>query len=131
MARGPLPANCGKETRIMAYVVTRLCVDCVSTECVGACPTDCFYKPADPAAGMPNMLYINPDECISCAACESACPWKAIFEESAVPAVAADDTAWNKYCSTNAAAFVKAEYENKTNPTEEEVEANKVKWGMA
>jgi ferredoxin len=31
------------------------------------------------------MVYINPDECIDCGACESACPVTAIFEESAVP----------------------------------------------
>jgi NAD-dependent dihydropyrimidine dehydrogenase PreA subunit len=32
------------------------------------------------------MLYINPEECIDCGACEPACPVSAIFEESAVPA---------------------------------------------
>ena len=32
------------------------------------------------------MYYINPDECIDCAACEPVCPVAAIFAEDAVPA---------------------------------------------
>ena len=32
------------------------------------------------------MLYINPDECIACGACEPACPVTAIFAEDDVPA---------------------------------------------
>ena len=60
------------------------------------CPVDCFYnikkkkyndkfnRPAkDDDEG---MLVINPDECINCGACETECPWQAIFEDSAVPA---------------------------------------------
>jgi NAD-dependent dihydropyrimidine dehydrogenase PreA subunit len=31
------------------------------------------------------QLYINPDECIDCAACEPACPVAAIFPEDEVP----------------------------------------------
>tara|TARA_B100000212_G_scaffold132999_1_gene99776 strand:+ start:5743 stop:5898 length:156 start_codon:yes stop_codon:yes gene_type:complete len=31
------------------------------------------------------MLYINPDECIDCGACEPECPVEAIYEEDAVP----------------------------------------------
>jgi len=30
-------------------------------------------------------LYIHPDECIECGACEPECPVNAIFHESAVP----------------------------------------------
>ena len=32
-----------------------------------------------------DMYYINPDECIDCAACEPVCPVTAIFVEDAVP----------------------------------------------
>ena len=32
------------------------------------------------------MYYINPEECIDCAACEPVCPVAAIFAEDAVPA---------------------------------------------
>jgi ferredoxin len=31
------------------------------------------------------MLYVDPDECIDCGACEPECPVQAIYEESAVP----------------------------------------------
>jgi ferredoxin len=32
------------------------------------------------------MLYIHPDECIDCGACEPECPVTAIFPEEDVPA---------------------------------------------
>jgi len=32
------------------------------------------------------MLYIHPDECIDCGACEPACPVTAIFPDADVPA---------------------------------------------
>jgi ferredoxin len=47
------------------------------------------------------MLYIDPDECIDCAACEPACPVEAIFEEEAVP------DQWKEYTEKNAAYFEK------------------------
>jgi ferredoxin len=31
------------------------------------------------------MLYIHPDECIDCGACEPVCPVKAIFTEDETP----------------------------------------------
>ena len=31
------------------------------------------------------MLYIHPDECIDCGACEPVCPVKAIFAEDETP----------------------------------------------
>jgi len=43
-----------------------------------------------------NQLYINPEECIDCGACEPACPVAAIFEESAVP------EQWRQYIKINA-----------------------------
>ena len=42
------------------------------------------------------QLYINPDECIDCGACEPACPVTAIFEENAVP------PQWQEYLKINA-----------------------------
>lgn len=62
----------------MPYVVTDNCVDCRFTDCVTVCPVECFH-------GDENMLYIDPDECIDCGACEPECPVQAIFEDSEVP----------------------------------------------
>lgn len=58
----------------MAFVVTEPCVKCKYGDCVEVCPVDCFYEG-------PNMLVINPDECIDCALCEPECPVDAIKSE--------------------------------------------------
>ena len=62
----------------MAFIVTENCGRCRFTDCVSVCPVDCFY-------GDDERLYINPDECIDCGACEPECPVQAIVEESNVP----------------------------------------------
>jgi|TARA_B110000438_G_scaffold96311_1_gene95519 ferredoxin len=35
--------------------------------------------------GIDKILYIDPDECIDCGACEPACPVSAIYAEDDVP----------------------------------------------
>lgn len=62
----------------MPFVVTDNCLRCRFTDCVEVCPVDCFY--ADN-----NMLYIHPDECIDCGACEPACPVEAIYAVEDLP----------------------------------------------
>lgn len=62
----------------MTYIIAEPCVDVKDASCVDVCPVDCIYEG-------PDMYYINPDECIDCAACEPVCPVAAIFEESATP----------------------------------------------
>jgi len=55
----------------VTYVVTETCVDCVHRSCVKECPVDCIYEGG-------RMMYINPDQCIDCGACEEVCPMSAI-----------------------------------------------------
>jgi len=55
----------------MPYYVTELCVDVMDRSCVAVCPVDCIYE-GD------REVYINPDECIDCGACEPTCPVNAI-----------------------------------------------------
>jgi ferredoxin len=63
----------------MTYVVTENCIKCKHTDCVDVCPVDCFKEG-------PNMLVIDPDECIDCAVCVPECPIDAIYAEDDLPA---------------------------------------------
>lgn len=72
----------------MTHVVTETCIKCKYTDCVDVCPVDCFREG-------PNMLVIDPDECIDCAVCIPECPVNAIFAEEDVPADQRDFTALN------------------------------------
>lgn len=65
----------------MTYVITNPCIDVQDQACVEVCPVDCIHFDE----GADRMLYINPDECIDCGACEPACPVSAIFAEDDVP----------------------------------------------
>ena len=65
----------------MTYIITETCVDLKDGSCIDVCPVDCIYTTESD-----NMMYINPDECIDCAACEPVCPVAAIFVEEEVPA---------------------------------------------
>jgi ferredoxin len=62
----------------MPFVITESCIKCKYTDCVEVCPVNCFYEG-------PNMLAINPDECIDCALCEPECPVNAIMSADDVP----------------------------------------------
>ena len=62
----------------MAYVITESCIKCKYTDCVDVCRVDCFREG-------PNMLVIDPDECIDCTLCVAECPVEAIFAEDDVP----------------------------------------------
>ena len=66
----------------MAYIIVSPCVDVLDTACVEVCPVDCIHY----EKGTERLLYIDPDECIDCAACEPVCPVTAIFEQDSVPA---------------------------------------------
>ena len=63
----------------MTYVVTENCIKCKYTDCADMCPVEAFHEG-------PNMLVINPDECIDCDVCVDACPAEAIFSEDDLPA---------------------------------------------
>ena len=58
----------------MTFVVVESCIKCKYTDCVEVCPVDCFHEG-------PNMLVIDPDECIDCTLCEPECPVEAIKSE--------------------------------------------------
>ena len=62
----------------MPYVVTASCIKCKYTDCVDVCPVDCFREG-------PNMLVIDPEECIDCTLCVAECPVEAIYADDDVP----------------------------------------------
>jgi NAD-dependent dihydropyrimidine dehydrogenase PreA subunit len=62
----------------VTYVIALPCVDVLDKACIDECPVDCIYE-GD------RMLYIHPDECVDCGACEPVCPVEAIYYEDDVP----------------------------------------------
>ncbi|MFI6982894.1 ferredoxin [Embleya sp. NPDC050154] len=76
----------------MTFVIASPCVDVKDKACVEACPVDCIYEGE-------RMLYIHPDECIDCGACEPVCPVEAIFFEDDTP------QEWHHFNAMNAEFF--------------------------
>jgi len=77
----------------MTYIIAEPCIGVKDRACVDVCPVECIYDGED-------QLYIKPEECIDCAACEPECPVTAIFEESAVP------EQWSAFIQKNYDYFV-------------------------
>ncbi len=73
----------------MTFVVTESCIKCKLTDCVEVCPVDCFHEG-------PNMLVIDPEECIDCTLCVPECPVDAIFSDDELP------EAQNQFLALNA-----------------------------
>ena len=88
----------------MTYIIAEPCVDVMDRACVDVCPVDCIYeldktKLSEGDEAHKQMLYIHPEECIDCGACEPECPVEAIFADADVP----ED--WNAYTKYNYDAF--------------------------
>jgi NAD-dependent dihydropyrimidine dehydrogenase PreA subunit len=94
----------------MTYVITEPCIGTCDASCIKVCPVDCIHGPLnklDSAAELSSItdktglqLYINPNECIDCGACEPVCPVKAIYPENKLP----DE--WKDYAKINADFFL-------------------------
>jgi len=76
----------------MTYTIAEPCIDVKDRACVDECPVDCIYEGG-------RMLYIHPDECVDCGACEPVCPVTAIFYEDDVPGE------WKQFTPINAEFF--------------------------
>jgi NAD-dependent dihydropyrimidine dehydrogenase PreA subunit len=70
----------------------RSCVDLKDKACIEECPVDCIYEGE-------RSLYIHPDECVDCGACEPVCPVEAIFYEDDTP------DQWKDYYKANVEFF--------------------------
>jgi len=62
----------------VTYVIAQPCVDLKDKACIEECPVDCIYEGE-------RSLYIHPDECVDCGACEPVCPVEAIYYEDDTP----------------------------------------------
>lgn len=78
----------------MPYIIAEPCIGVKDASCVDVCPVDCIHSSEDSP-----QYYIDPDQCIDCAACELACPVSAIFHEADLP------SEWEKYEAINADFF--------------------------
>ena len=76
----------------MAYIIAQPCTDVKDKSCMQECPVDCIYEGG-------RQLYIHPEECVDCGACEPVCPVEAIFYEEDVP------NDWRPYRAANAEFF--------------------------
>jgi NAD-dependent dihydropyrimidine dehydrogenase PreA subunit len=76
----------------VTYVIAQPCVDVLDKACIEECPVDCIYEGK-------RMLYIHPDECVDCGACEPVCPVEAIYYEDDVP------EQWKDYYKVNVDFF--------------------------
>jgi ferredoxin len=98
------------------YIIAEPCVGVCDTACVDVCPVDCIHGPVPleeiravreeggeealkAKFGDDIQLWIDPEECISCGACEPECPVEAIFEDEEVP------EKWHHYIELNAKFF--------------------------
>lgn len=78
----------------LVYVIAEPCIGVKDKACVAVCPVDCIHGDEDSP-----QLYIDPNSCICCGACEPECPVEAIFEDDALPAE------WRHYEQINADYF--------------------------
>ena len=87
----------------MPHIIVEPCIGTCDTSCVDVCPVDCIHPREGYEDVNTKMLYIDPDECIDCAACIPECPVEAIFEEDDLP------EEWQKYTEINARYFTDKE----------------------
>src|SRR3990170_896882 len=80
------------EETFVPYIIAEPCVDVKDKACIEECPVDCIYEGG-------RMLYIHPDECVDCGACEPVCPVEAIFYEDDTP------DQWSGYVNANVDFF--------------------------
>jgi ferredoxin len=86
----------------MTYVIAQPCIGTKDTACVAVCPVECIHPTKDaPNFAAEEQLYIDPETCIDCGACEPECPVEAIFEEDYVP------EKWKEFTAKNAEYFKK------------------------
>ena len=75
----------------MTWIITKLCQDCIDTDCVSVCPVDCIQKvPGDAISVLQSWCEIDVERCVGCEVCVhipgkksnpydlKVCPWDAV-----------------------------------------------------
>ena len=75
----------------MPYVIAEPCNGVKDRACVEVCPMDAIH-----GSDTSPQMYIDPDSCTSCGACDPECPVEAIFEDPNLP------SRWKHYIEVNA-----------------------------
>ncbi len=116
----------------MAFVITRLCRDCVDGACLDVCPVDAIveHRPSGCVSDLPHQLFINPELCIGCGACAPECPWEAIYDEGDVPAPFQTDIELNAISAARPEEFHVPEARLHRGASSSEVLDNKLRWGL-
>jgi ferredoxin len=84
----------------MPYVITEPCIGVKDKGCVAVCPCDCIREGTiEKEDRVYDMLFIDPDDCIDCGLCETACPVAAIYADTDVP------SGWEHFIPLNAEFF--------------------------
>jgi len=66
----------------MTYVITDKCAEAKDMSCVAVCPVDCIHPtPGEAGFAEATQLYVDPEACIDCRACEEVCPVDAIVSQ--------------------------------------------------
>lgn len=78
----------------MTYVIVEPCIGVKDKSCIDVCPMDCIH-----GNDSDEMVYVDPEECIDCAACIPECPVDAIFAEGETP------EQWKHFIQINADYF--------------------------
>jgi ferredoxin len=75
----------------MSYWIAEPCIGTKDTACVEVCPVDCIHPTKDEGEFEEvDQLFIDPETCIDCGACEPVCPVTAIFPDEELPEKWAD-----------------------------------------
>jgi ferredoxin len=86
----------------MAYIIAEPCIGTKDTACVEVCPVDCIHPTKDEEGfDAAKQLYIDPETCIDCGACEPVCPVTAIFPQEELP------EKWTSFVAINAQYYGK------------------------
>ena len=83
----------------MAYVIAAPSV--ADYPCIEICPVDCISPgPNDSDFDDGEQMYIDPERCIDCGACQQVCPVSAIYQAGDLP------PKWRHYADVNAGFFL-------------------------